>query len=195
MVLLEAGPSSSTAPAAADTGVAPRSTDEIIAFLLQTAPNTPRAPPPEDNPASLAAVALSTALVLASGQENRPTTQGSNSPRSLRMARGHAGKPSKKPPPKDSPSPRLPKLRVPPTSPPRVKATTVDIVSFRQQTSDRTVRHISPRFENFKDVDIPALYRRSRVGMPHEVDGAAIHGFYAESIRSPRHVSPRVRNH
>jgi len=171
-------------PAAQDDGT----TDRILAYLIKTAPNTPRVAPTagDGTAADLAAMALSTALLLAD-QKHAHRPRSPQAEWSPRVARGHAGKPGKLT--TLQPTARaLPPLRSPQLAP-RPKPTTVVYAALRQQISDRAVRHCDPRFNSWADVDIPPLSpRRARAAVSTDLEEPGP-GFYAESIRK----SPRAR--
>lgn len=171
-------------PAAQDDGT----TDRILAYLIKTAPNTPRVAPTagDGTAADLAAMALSTALLLAD-QKHAHRPRSPQAEWSPRVARGHAGKPGKLT--TLQPTARaLPPLRSPQLAP-RPKPTTVVYAALRQQISDRAVRHCDPRFNSWADVDIPPLSpRRARAAVSNDLEEPGP-GFYAESIRK----SPRAR--
>ena len=166
------------------------STDRILASLIKTAPNTPRVAPTagDGTAADLAAMALSTALLLAD-QKHAHRPRSPQAEWSPRVARGHAGKPGKLITTFQPTARALPPLRSPQLAP-RPKPTTVVYAALRQQISDRAIRHCDPRFNSWADVDIPPLSpRRARTAVSNDLvePGVQVAGFYAESIRkSPR---------
>ena len=166
------------------------STDRILAYLIKTAPNTPRVAPTagDGTAADLAAMALSTALLLAD-QKHAHRPRSPQAEWSPRVARGHAGKPGKLITTFQPTARALPPLRSPQLAP-RPKPTTVVYAALRQQISDRAIRHCDPRFNSWADVDIPPLSpRRARTAVSNDLvePGVQVAGFYAESIRkSPR---------
>lgn len=176
-------------------------TDTLVAYLLSTQPS-PVAPPRDDSALALATKALSTALVLASGQKGAHVSgqkdahvsallgtevhasTASGRARSLGSSCNTDGLQER--PCLPHAVPRMPPLMNVPRHRPLEsgrRATPDDYTNFRQQLTERALSHCDQNFDAWADVAMPPPLRR-RPGVPLNVaDTLSPRAFMAQSLR------------
>ena len=168
-------------------------TDTLVAYLLSTQPS-PVAPPRDDSALALATKALSTALVLVSGQKDAHVSALLGTAVHASTANDRArslGAPCNAARLQERPClphavPRMPPLMHVPRHRPLEsgrRTTPDDYTNFRQQLTERALSHCDQNFDAWADVAMPPPLRR-RPGVPLDfVDTLSPRAFFAQSLR------------